>query len=137
MRNRSALTSLFRRSLRDWLLLGLALGPLACATGAFADFQGSTHMTPFDEDTIGYNKAKADDSITRLEKLIKSGETALKYGTTHGYLESVLRELGIESSSQVLVFSKTSFQRERISPKTPRALYFNDDVYVGYIPAHQ
>jgi hypothetical protein len=34
----------------------------------------------------------------------------------------------------VLVFSKTSFQRERISPHTPRALFFNDDVYVGFIP---
>ena len=35
-------------------------------------------------------------------------------------------------SSQVLVFSKTSLQRERISPKTPRAIYFNDDVMVGF-----
>ncbi len=32
----------------------------------------------------------------------------------------------------MLVFSKTSFQRQRIAPRTPRALYFNDDVYVGY-----
>ena len=35
-------------------------------------------------------------------------------------------------SSQVLVFSKTSLQRDRIAPKTPRAIYFNDDVYVGF-----
>lgn len=34
----------------------------------------------------------------------------------------------------MLVFSKTSLQRELISPKTPRALFFNDDVYVGFIP---
>src|SRR5580765_669001 len=34
----------------------------------------------------------------------------------------------------MLVFSKTSFQRDRISPKTPRALFFNDDIYVGFIP---
>ena len=32
----------------------------------------------------------------------------------------------------MLVFSKTSLQRHRISPRTPRAIYFNDDVYVGY-----
>jgi hypothetical protein len=32
----------------------------------------------------------------------------------------------------MLVFSKTSLQRHRIGPKTPRALYFNDDVYVGF-----
>ncbi len=32
----------------------------------------------------------------------------------------------------MLVFSKTSLQRERISPKTPRAIYFNDEVMVGF-----
>ena len=30
------------------------------------------------------------------------------------------------------MFSKTSLQRHRISPRTPRSLYFNDDVYVGF-----
>src|SRR5262249_27414426 len=46
---------------------------------------------------------------------------------------AILKELNVPPSSQVLVFSKTSFQRERITPKTPRALYFNDDVYVGFV----
>ena len=31
----------------------------------------------------------------------------------------------------MLVFSKTSLQRHRIAPRTPRAIYFSDDVYVG------
>src|SRR5262249_8072545 len=44
------------------------------------------------------------------------------------------RELGVSTNSQMLVFSKTSFQRERISPKNPRAVFFNDSVYVGYVP---
>jgi hypothetical protein len=33
-----------------------------------------------------------------------------------------------------LVFSKTSLQQEYINPKNPRALYFSDDVAVGFIP---
>jgi hypothetical protein len=44
----------------------------------------------------------------------------------------VLAELKIPISSQTLVFSKTSLQRERIKPGAPRALYFNDDMYVGF-----
>src|SRR5690606_29845754 len=36
--------------------------------------------------------------------------------------------------SQLLVFSKTSLQRRRISPERPRALYFSDTVYVGWVP---
>jgi hypothetical protein len=34
----------------------------------------------------------------------------------------------------MLVFSKTSLQRTIISPANPRALYYNDNVYIGYIP---
>src|SRR5262249_11176085 len=49
-----------------------------------------------------------------------------------GYLPAVLDALGISKSSQCLVFSKTSLQQQVISPKSPRAIYFNDDVYVGY-----
>ena len=44
----------------------------------------------------------------------------------------MLRELQVPVSSQMLVYSKTSLQRNRITPRTPRALYFSDDAYVGY-----
>ena len=50
-----------------------------------------------------------------------------------GYLESLLAALEIDPSSQTLVYSQTSLQSELIGPKTPRAIYFNDDVYVGYV----
>jgi hypothetical protein len=33
----------------------------------------------------------------------------------------------------MLVFSKTSFQGPKISPKKPRGLYFNDHVAVGFV----
>jgi hypothetical protein len=45
---------------------------------------------------------------------------------------ALLEALDVPVSSQTLVFSKTSLQRERIGPRTPRALYFNDDVYIGF-----
>jgi hypothetical protein len=61
------------------------------------------------------------------------GEAKLDYEPQHGYLKSVLENLSIPISSQTLVFSKTSFQYKKISPQTPRALYFNDDVYVGQV----
>lgn len=31
------------------------------------------------------------------------------------------------------MFSKTSFQLQKISPGRPRAVYFNDDTYVGWV----
>ena len=50
-----------------------------------------------------------------------------------GYLRSVLKLLYVPVSSQGLVFSKTSLQLFRISPSNPRAIYFNDNVYVGWV----
>src|SRR5262249_45094640 len=60
------------------------------------------------------------------------GQVKLAFDEKFGYLPALLRELHAPQSSQMLVFSKTSLQRDRIAPRTPRALYFGDDVYVGY-----
>jgi hypothetical protein len=73
------------------------------------------------------------DPITRLQERIDSGRTSLEFTRGHGYLESLLDALDISVRSQALVFSKTSLQTDYISPATPRAIYFNDDVYVGWV----
>jgi hypothetical protein len=99
-----------------------------------ADFQGATHMMPFDEDTIAYSKATADGPVARLQKRIDSGEAKFQFDERFGYLKSLLKELNVPEPSQMLVFSKTSLQRERISPHNPRSLFFADDAYVGFIP---
>ena len=52
----------------------------------------------------------------------------------HGYLPAVLAALDVPIDSQMLVFSKTSVQAARISPKRPRAVYFSDDVMVAHVP---
>jgi hypothetical protein len=81
---------------------------------------------------IHYNTAPADNAVERLRERLRAGDVALERDEDHGYLRSLLRALDVPEASQVLVFSKTSLQRHRISPKTPRALYFNDEVYVGF-----
>ena len=48
-------------------------------------------------------------------------------------LTALLRQFGIDSSSQMLVFSKDSFQAAKISPHNPRAIYFTDDVTVAAV----
>jgi hypothetical protein len=107
---------------------------LIAVSSARADFQGATHMMPFDEDSIGYSKTASTGAVARLQKAIADGKASLKYDSKFGYLPSVLESLGIPVDSQILVFSKTSFQREHINPENPRALFFNDNVYVGFIP---
>ena len=91
-------------------------------------------MTPFDEEGIGYGKAAATGAVARLQARLDQGGVKLAHDEQAGYLPAVLEALKVPRSSQMLVFSKTSFQRERISPRSPRALFFNDDVYIGFIP---
>ncbi len=79
-----------------------------------------------------YSATMPDNVITRLEQRLAKGQGELRFDRQLGYLPALLRELDVLPSSQMLVFSKTSFQRRYVGPPTPRALYFNDDVYVGY-----
>ena len=83
---------------------------------------------------IEYSKATPkNDSVAQLIKRMERGEASLEWKDRLGYLPALLRELNVPESSQGLVFSRTSLQRDHISPRTPRAVYFNDDAYVGYV----
>ncbi len=82
---------------------------------------------------INYSTAPVSDAIARLQQQIDSGEVKLEWDKQHGWLPSVLDLLKIPRSSQLLVFSKTSLQLAKISPRKPRVLYFNDEVYVGSV----
>lgn len=86
----------------------------------------------FDRPPISYRDSAPDNCVSRLQARIDAGESALIHDNELGYLRSVLTSLSVPVESQMLVFSKTSLQRHRISPRTPRAIYFNDDVYIGY-----
>lgn len=82
---------------------------------------------------INYSKSQPHDSISRLEKRLASGQLKLT-GDDKAIARAVLRELRVPEDSQIVVFSKTSFQRKRIEPTHPRALYFSDSCYVGWVP---
>jgi hypothetical protein len=88
---------------------------------------------PFTDEPIHYRSNDLHDPVAKLRERLEKGEASLQWEPKNGYLRSVLELLEIPISSQTLVFSKTSFQYKKISPETPRALFFNDDVYVGQV----
>lgn len=127
------------RSLKKGLsLLAVPIGILLAVSriqaGEPVDFQGSSQMMPFDEEIIDYPHVRATDPIAQLKRKLDYEELSLSYDEKFGYLPALLKELRIKPSSQMLVFSKTSLQRHLISPQNPRSLFFNDDVYIGFIP---
>jgi hypothetical protein len=89
--------------------------------------------TSAEHEAIAYSTSAPTDAIARLQKRIDAGEVTLAYDESRGYLASLLKSLDVPASSQGLVFSKTSLQLDRIAPWSPRAIYFNDDIYVGYV----
>src|SRR5437588_3751310 len=92
---------------------------------------GAGWLTPaargwdLDREPISYSTAREDNPVSRLQARLDAGKVALGHDEKWGYLPAVLRELNVSRTSQMLVFSKTSFQRHCIGPRTPRALYFN------------
>lgn len=87
----------------------------------------------FEGAPINYESAPVDDPISRLQQKLDAGQAKLTWDGRHGWLPSVLEQLKIPQSSQLLVFSKTSLQLRRIMPSRPRALYFSDDTYIGWV----
>ncbi len=112
------------------LLIGVAvwLGSIAAVTG---QLQHPTLLR--NHQAIRYDSTPAQDPVARLNEKLKSGEVTLERRGPSGYLQSVLEALQVPVESQVLVFSKTSFQASRIGPKNPRAIYFGDTLSAGWV----
>ncbi len=90
-------------------------------------------LLEIEREPINYRKTPVHDRVQRLMHKLAAGTAKLEWDEKQGWLPSVLRHLNVSPSSQLLVFSKTSLQLRRISPVKPRAIYFNDDTYVGWV----
>ena len=95
----------------------------------------AAQQIPYDTEypVIGYSTNPPTDPVSRLQQKLDDGELGLQFDAGTGYLNSLLQQLEISVASQMLVFSKTSLQTGLISSRTPRAIYFNDEVYVAWV----
>lgn len=75
-----------------------------------------------------------NDKFSRIKEQLETGKLPLSYRTEKEFLMSLLKALDIPATSQTLVFSTTSLQLRLINIRNPRALYFNEDIYIGFIP---
>lgn len=118
------------RGVRRWV-------PAACGVLVFLIpvVGWATRQLPYDTEyeAIRYSSSTPTDPVAQLQKRIQAGEVTLQLDARNGYLASLLGELKISAASQILVFSKTSFQPGLISSHTPRAIYFSDNVYVAWV----
>jgi hypothetical protein len=113
-------------ALQAALLFTLGLAPSAPAQ-TYAD------NIALDHPAIHYSSGPFDNPVARLQSELESGKQLDFAEGGLGYLPSLLQQLGVNIDSQALVFSKTSFQSQKISPRNPRAIYFADDVAIGFV----
>jgi hypothetical protein len=112
----------FSRSLKPLLIACLTL---QSALGS-SDFW---EMQP-----IRYSDTPGENILTKLASDLASGTRRMEGSTELERLKFVLHELRVPEASQILVFSKTSHQNSLIRPSNPRALYFSENAYVGFVP---
>lgn len=106
---------------------------IICLWGAVARVAGGADQ--YELPPIEYSRSTPDNRVSELQRALEHQQATLRFETRFGYLRDLLKALEIREDTQMLVFSKTSMQRNRISPRTPRAIYFNDDSYIGYCHA--
>ena len=87
----------------------------------------------FEQPPISYSATAPQEAVVQLEQRLASG--ALKFtGDDRTILRQLLKALDVPEASQMVVFSKTSAQLGLIHPGNPRAIYFSDTCYVGWVP---
>ncbi len=112
-------------------LLGLFWSAARCAVA-------STPVGAFGDEPHNYWTEPKDDPFTEFTRLVESGKIKLDAGQGEKeFMSSLLRLLKVPESSQLWVFSGTSLQSGRISVRNPRAIYFNEDLYIGFVPGGQ
>jgi hypothetical protein len=102
--------------------------PMADAAKRLRDFEKPPH---------NYWQRTPQDRFTKIKAALETGKLPLDRSSEKAFVVSLLAALEISPATQTLVYSTTSLQLSRISPRNPRALYFNEDVYVGWVPRGQ
>jgi hypothetical protein len=114
--------------------------PRVCAAGALAVLLSVSRAAPpggpahFSEAPHSYWEIQAQDPLQQFMTGVQAGKATVDGTSERTLLNSMLKGLGVPESSQMLVFSATSFQSGIVNPRSPRALYFNDLTSVGFIP---
>lgn len=119
--------------MRCFPIAGVLLLAFTCAAIARGAQLADTFTDWRNHGAIQYGTRQTGDAIERLNIRIASGEVRLMADGSSGYLRSLLRELDVPVESQMMVFSETSLQRNRIGRENPRAIFFNDSVAVAWV----
>ncbi|MEY4271627.1 MAG: hypothetical protein RL250_493 [Verrucomicrobiota bacterium] len=108
--------------------------PLTAALALATATVPAQNHEPFEDPPINYSATQPVDQVSRLNAAAAKQAEEIRSWPARRRLRWLLEQLNVPVESQLLVFSKTSLQRALIAPLNPRALYFSDEAYVGWVP---
>jgi hypothetical protein len=127
-------------------LVGGRLGFSACAVvsagilcaagwapGRLLAQRGGMFLGSADDPAIQYSTAPLSNAVDDLNRRLLDGSVRLTFEGRSGYLRSAIDALQLPTDSQLLLYSKGSLQGRLVSPTSPRALFFNDRVALGWV----
>ncbi|HAT20229.1 MAG: hypothetical protein VCA40_12680 [Roseibacillus sp.] len=83
---------------------------------------------------ISYSDTESKDGLALLVADWAAGRKPQPKGEPLEVLKQLLKQLDIPVESQVMVYSRTSKQNNRIRYHNPRVIYYSSDTYLGYVP---
>lgn len=107
-----------------FFLIGCAASFLLPASKCVAD--------EFEYLPIRYSASTPNNRVSQFQSQLDASIAKLEYEPQFAYLRGDLKAPSIPVESQVQVYSKTILQVQRISRDTPRAIYFNDAMCLGF-----
>jgi hypothetical protein len=126
-------------------LVGGRLGFWACVLGAgltgaaawapahLLAQRGGMFLGSADDPAIQYSTAPLSNVVDDLNRRLQDGTARLTFEGRSGYLRSTIDALKLPVDSQLLLYSKGSLQGRLVGPSSPRALFFNDRVALGWV----
>lgn len=115
-------------ALACWAVLVASQVPNPAATVAAPAFSGT-----LDDPGIRYLTGPLSNDIDRLGQQLDAGRARFAFEGRSGYLRSVLAALKVPVDSQMLVYSRASFQGRHVTEKSPRAIFYNDTTQVAWV----
>jgi len=109
------------------------MAALAWGAAVLASAQFTNAAFELEHPAVAYGTAPTTDRVASLSRRLESGGARFQFDTLTGYLKPLLDALDIRVDSQIAVFSKTSLQGDRIDPRNPRTIFFNDSVVVAWV----
>ena len=116
-----------------WLLCCAAVLLAASVVAVAQQQRMDAFVESREHPAIAYNTAPVHNAISELNRKLDEGSARLTFDPVSGYLRSVLSALEVPVESQMLVYTQTSLQGQKINMQNPRAVYFGDEVSVAWV----